>query len=438
MMRGKSFAKIKGFFSRARDRQHMATGLTYAVLFLLPWQTRWIFSEGLLNGEHWEYGTFSLYAVEVIILVAIFLRGHLVWFSGLWKVQRRIILFFGACFLSLSFARFFDGALYHLLHLCFAYALFSLVVDTRVQTKMLLFSFFAGLVTPSFLAWFQVLMGNSPASTFFGLAFQDVSILGTSVIAMGGDRLLRAYGSFPHPNIFGGYFVVAIIFLMWLGWRGKKEIWLSAIAILFGSVFVLTFSRSAWLALVVGLIFIVMAAWRFHTRPPPHFQTIAFFCVIGMLAAGSIFSQAIFTRFDTSERLEALSLSERVNGYEQWGEVFLKNFVIGVGPGGYTAVLSVLFPGQSAWAYQPVHNVFLLMLSEIGLLGFLVFVWWGMTVGKVIVSVFQKSQGFFGIGFCIVIGVLALFDHYLWSLWPGLALSAFTIGMTLRLSLEKD
>jgi len=436
MMLGRSFAKAKIFLFKKFDRQQVATWLTYVILFLLPWQTRWIYADVLLSGEHWEYGTLGLSAVEVILLAAIFLRGRPSWLSGLWKVQRWTVLFFGTCFISLSLSWFFPGALHHLLHLCFAYALFSLVLDARANPKTLVWSFLLGLIVPSILAWYQVIAGNSPASTFFGLAFQDASVFGTSVVATGGERLLRAYGSFPHPNIFGGYLAVALLLFVRMGWKGNKEKILWILATLFGSVFILTFSRSAWLALGVGLIMIAVAAWRFHVRSSPRAWKIFYFSLLGMLAAGSLFSQAIFTRFDASERLESLSVSERVNGYEQFDDVFLKNPVTGVGAGGYTAALSVIFPGQSTWAYQPVHNVFLLMLAETGLLGFLVFFGWIISIGTVSLRVLRDPRGFFGIGLMGILFTLALFDHYLWSLWPGLALSAFVFGMILRFALE--
>jgi O-antigen ligase len=161
---------------------------------------------------------------------------------------------------------------------------------------------------------------------------------------------------------------------------------------------------------------------------PSQVKTIAYFFLVGCLIAGSIFSQAIFARFDAEERLEVISVSERLSGYAQWNEVFLKNPVTGVGVGGYTAALATITPGQSAWAYQPVHNVFLLILSEIGLLGFVAFFWWVISVGK---SLRTEAQGFMiSLGTCLFF--LALFDHYLWSLWPGLALSAFVFAMILR------
>src|SRR3990167_11494216 len=41
----------------------------YAVIFLLPWQTRLIIEQGLINGQPWEYGTISLYATDIVIML---------------------------------------------------------------------------------------------------------------------------------------------------------------------------------------------------------------------------------------------------------------------------------------------------------------------------------------------------------------------------------
>jgi O-antigen ligase len=428
MKPGKRFVKAKTFLVEKMDWQNLATRLTYAAVFLLPWQARWIYATVFLNGEGWEYGKLCVYTTEVVLLVATILRGRPPWAEGFWRMRRVTMIFLGTCFLSLSFAWFFQGSLSQLLHVCFAYALFSLVLDTRVSKNALGWSFVLGLIAPSILAWVQSLTGVSPASTFFGIAFQDASLPGTSVIETVGGRMLRAYGFFPHPNIFGGFLAVAFFILLNLE-MNKKRTWVAwTLSALLGSAFVLTFSRNAWLALMAGAIVGMVIWWRSHMSFPSQVKTIAYFFLVGCLIAGSIFSQAIFARFDAEERLEVISVSERLSGYAQWNEVFLKNPVTGVGVGGYTAALATITPGQSAWAYQPVHNVFLLILSEIGLLGFVAFFWWVISVGK---SLRTEAQGFMiSLGTCLFF--LALFDHYLWSLWPGLALSAFVFAMILR------
>src|SRR3989344_3346330 len=54
--------------------------LLLAFLFLLPWQTRYIWQYGELNSGYWEYGTFSIYATEIllwIILILFFVQHYL-------------------------------------------------------------------------------------------------------------------------------------------------------------------------------------------------------------------------------------------------------------------------------------------------------------------------------------------------------------------------
>jgi hypothetical protein len=43
--------------------------LLFLLILALPWQSRWIFSETLINSQVWEYGRFSLYASMIILLV---------------------------------------------------------------------------------------------------------------------------------------------------------------------------------------------------------------------------------------------------------------------------------------------------------------------------------------------------------------------------------
>ena len=47
--------------------------LFYLFIFLLPWQTRWIWHYGSLNGGQSEYLTFSLYGTEILLWLILFL-----------------------------------------------------------------------------------------------------------------------------------------------------------------------------------------------------------------------------------------------------------------------------------------------------------------------------------------------------------------------------
>jgi len=73
-----------------------------------------------------------------------------------------------------------------------------------------------------------------------------------------------------------------------------------------------------------------------------------------------------------------------------------------------------------------------LYLGELGLLGVLAAGW---TLRDLAETVWKKpriSDRAFAVSALALLAVLALFDHYLWSLWSGLALGAFVLAISVR------
>ncbi len=450
-------------------RERITNYLTYLILFLLPWQTRYIIGTPLLQGGDWEYGVMGVYAIEVLILLAVVLRGRAQWIDGAWKVRKATTLFLGGLFFSVAFSIYFHLSLFTLLHLIMALFLFGLLVDRRVCAKKIIASFLAGLVVPSMLAWWQVLTGGSGASTLFGMSAQSVEVLGTSVVEVDGERLLRGYGSFPHPNIFGGYLAVAFMMLAWLGFRsewmmlksmkmvmvqklkdqpfvkpllalwggyGVQLVLMGLGVMVFVSTLVITFSRAAWVALVAGLVVVGFFHLIFKKRLT---RKALNFAGVGLLAAVIIvliFSPAVMTRINPETRLETNSIEERIGGYEWVDDIVVMNPFTGVGVGVYTAALSVVDPGHESYVYQPVHNALLVMLAEIGFIGFAFFLIWVTAIDLTNYHAARKLGGMFGMGLGTTILVLALLDHYVWTNWAGLALMAVAFALMLRWGLE--
>ena len=52
-------------------------------------------------------------------------------------------------------------------------------------------------------------------------------------------------------------------------------------------------------------------------------------------------------------------------------EIIKDNWLIGVGIGNYTFALRAKYPEIKVWELQPVHNTYLLILAELGVVGFL-------------------------------------------------------------------
>jgi len=404
------------------SRQQLANLFTYAVLFFLPWQTVWIY-DSVGDGE---YQKLTHYAVQVLILIAVLLRWKIEVPEAVKKpIKNGWILYFGvlvSCVFSvdqyLSFAFSF--------HFLFALLLFWLLLDERLKLERIIGFFVAGLIVPSTLGWWQTLIGTSPALTWLGLAEHLAEVPGTSVVEIINERLMRAYGTFPHPNIFGGFLATAILLILWRSraWLWvKKKIWVATLPLLMllSATLVITFSRSAWLVLGVGIILIFV--WHIiHRIKISKVFLFNFFVIFAtVFITAGIFHDAVFVRVGATDRLEEKSLVERKSEYQIIGEVIKVNPFVGVGPGAYTFVLEELNPDQPIWFYQPIHNSFLLFFAETGLLGLVVLIYFFGAL------VFKKN-------FFFVVSVISIvfFDHYLWSQWVGLVLAAVVLAMVLR------
>ena len=414
--------------------------LVYVILFLLPWQTRYIFDQKLINGQPFEYGTLSLYAVELLVIVTFFLGQRL----QILKAHRAPTRFLGiavlAALISVPFSQDPDLSLVAWGHLVIGAILFILLLDRRVNHHRALMAFVLGLVIPSLIGIFQVYAGFSPASSWLGLAGHQAAGLGQAVIEDVSGRFLRAYGTFNHPNVFGGFLAIGLIVLMFL----RRPIRVAnyqlpitqLLSALLSFALVITFSRSAWLSFLAAVAVggaLLLYKHRLKARLALPMLSITF---LSLAIALGIFSEQAFSRFDVVLPLEEQSIDQRLEQYQVFPKVLAGNILIGVGLGAYTERLAIIEPDQPGYAYQPVHNVGLLVLGEIGILGLIAVILWAGSVDRLNYAAIRRGSigAIAGISLGTVILVVVFFDHYLWSSWQGLALLAFSMAMTLRLS----
>jgi len=418
-------------------RDKIVNALVYLIVFLLPWQTRWIFGFEELYGQAWEYGLLSLFAVEILIVIAALLRPRLKSYRDAdWP------LIMGGFFLAVALVSVYLAespmlAILVWLHMFIAYLMFRLLLDRRLRVRYVVGAFVAGLMIPSVLGICQFLVGASPESSWLGLAAHEAGELGASVVESINGRHLRAYGTFQHPNIFGGFLAIGLVSVVllarWFRSKGEK-LGLHIMATVIAVAFVLTFSRSAWLAFFVAAAiggWIVLWEHRIAARKAMPFIIVA---MVATLLTIIVFFEPFAARFHPNYRLEAISISERTTGLTNWWPTVRDEILFGVGPGNYTVELAAANPGVPVWAFQPVHNSFLLVLGEVGLAGAFFFVLWAASVDRINYKALPRATAVAALLMGAIVLVIALFDHYLFSLWPGLALMAFVFAMTVRLS----
>lgn len=414
------------------------TGILAIFVFLLPWQTRYIFGLSVLSGSFTEFGTLSLYATQFFLVLGLALVYLLRGSPVIDARYRRSLWLGGAVLVAAIVSGFFAEqsipALAAVIDLTGASIVFAAMLDKRVNVQWVMSAFVAGLLIPVGIGLVQVFFGETGASTMLGLAARDAERLGDAVIMMAdGERVLRAYGTFSHPNNFGGYLAAGLLTTLALPFAGLRRA-RGLVAAVLAIGLVTTTSRSALLGLILGggLAMLVMHLKRTDVARKLVIPVSA--VVIGLVLAVTLFAPSLAASLRGGGALEERSLSERADQYREWPATMQgADWLIGSGPRSYVFTLATIHPDRGVWEYQPIHNVPLLIVAEIGLLGLLLIVAWAASLDKINFARFPNREAAYAFGMGNVLLVVMFFDHYLWSSWAGLALVAYVMALTARL-----
>ncbi len=405
----------------------------YFWIFLLPWQIRYFIKIATLNDTYWEAGTFSLYISEVVLVVVALLK----FFAWLLREKRDkasvssnfisslpyavagFVLFVAAsAFWSISPSL----SAYYAVKIVAAWLMFVIIINSSVSLSQIMTVLVAAGIIQGYMAIVQFNAQIVNANKWLGIAGQDARNLGVAVVDTGLRRWLRAYGSLPHPNILGGFLVIALAaavrqFLqskIQLRQADSQKIRFYSLSVLVAVMFIgsglaLSFSRAAWLAAI--LVWIIFLAWVLRQKKVWLMAEWGKIFVIFALSVSVwliVYPQPFFTRLSGQGKLEQLSWQERAASLSQGKEVIGSNWYSGVGVGAYTYYLYKQDSSQPAWFYQPIHNSYLMILAEIGLWGALFLLWIIYALVAAIGTVTSAA---------LVGGVLLLLalDHWWWT-----------------------
>lgn len=378
------------------------------LLFFLPLHTiyiLWVEKLGALgedSGMIWQYGVIGLYFFDILSgLLLIFLL-----YSFVVRIYRK----------EFSIKKLFIDKINIILFLLGIVVVFSLfVAQQKSVALMYAMRFFEGYVifygirvstlTVARCAWIIMVAGalqgilalgqffnqDIPALTLLGIAHHSPQDLGTSVVAYGDYRWLRAYGSFPHPNFLASFLAVSLI-SAWYLIRTVYKKWQSWIVLVctlsISSGFFLAFSRNAWIGIIlVIVVWLLIMFVRKNNREKEIVmvkkirpQTMFIFIVLCIwVFLGIQFSQILATRIGVGgwQRLEQKSLIERQTSFRE-SFTFIKEFPLGVGLGNDTVAKARKDHKSNikkfVFAYQPVHSSYLLIARELGIQGFFAFI----------------------------------------------------------------
>jgi O-antigen ligase len=329
---------------------------------------------------------------------------------------------------------------YFFLKLCLAFGVFILARSLHKEwVKKIIFALIIAALLESSLGVWQFLAQKSFTSTLLGMSGYEAFRAGVAVLKNDAGRFLRAYGTFPHPNILGSFLSAALVLLCAISIRQSKKrflILISSVIVLLGLI--VSFSRSAWLGLAVGIGWF---AWYWIYREGESAEKKFFWKILFVLgAAGIIFTfilkDVVFPRFDSAVIEKEHSVSERETTWREAILLIRERPFTGVGAGNYTAALIQKYPNTPVYVIQPAHNVFLLVGAELGLIGLILFL--GLMY-KIVAGIFSgnakvyvSSAPFFAAFIALAPGLFV--DHFLWSSHFGVLSFFLLAGLSMNRS----
>ena len=422
--------------------EKLETIVFYLLILFLPTQLGKHFwpDFSLISGIRIDYLSPTLYVTDILVFLLL-----LVWFiqkiqSTKFKVQKSkfrifllVLCFF---FLNIYLSHNIWNGIYHLLKLLefsfLTYYVASMIRTVR-QIKKIFFLLGVGVLGESFLAIAQFVLQSSIGGLLYLFGERTFTSMtpGIANANISGRLLLRSYGTFSHPNVLAGFLLVSMICLLfslpWIRKGFEKFFWI--VILFFGSsALLLTMSRLAvvlWVALLV-----VVLLYQFQ-------QTIHKI-IVALLIFGSILFMLLATPFGArllQTNLGEESVVQREVLIQSSITLFSRQPIVGIGLGNFIPQLSTIQKPLTLGLYlQPVHNIFLLVLVETGIIGFGFFIILLVkTYRKLFTDVRVTTQLLSSRIFLITLSVmliLGLFDHYWLTLQQGQLLLSLMLGLS--------
>lgn len=287
------------------------------------------------------------------------------------------------------------------------------------------------IIGESLLGMGQIAKGGSLNGIFYWLGERNFSFftIGIAQLSVVGQGLVRAYGTFSHPNSLAGFLLVSLV--MWTRLRNEKQVisnkikniwWWGVFWVGTMGVF-LCGSRLGWI-LVIGLVIYNFKFLISNDKLDKKKLTGAVMLMAGLGLLGMALININYKNESFLGGWDKAGWDKRINLSLASVKMVRERWWTGVGLGNFVVALPRYGAEQKFYWMQPVHNIGLLALSEVGVLGTIIISWW--VVNK---SEKWKLKRNFGWMILLVIGSTGLVDHYWWTLPQNNWLLAIVLGI---------
>lgn len=359
------------YFPLAMGTLALATGPLIGLIFSIPLQRS-------VYGQRFFAGSIDVPFSDMVAIVGLFSVGLWIFRTDGWREAWKRLPFFGS-YCALIFA--------HLLS-AFSFAQPNKLSVLKYTLRPVLFSYLAFAALPVILLrrWedvrraYGLFVIGATLFAFQGFVSLFVDERWTS-FSLHRARPLPIFGYYPigsNHNVLAEWLVVAAPFALALAaWTHDRRLrpWLMVASGICVAMAMLTFARSAWIAVIVQLVLAFATVWRRHLRiVGDWFIRFAWVIILPFVGYMAWFSLSPQVASSTDARATLTGIA--------W-QTFLMHPLVGAGAGTFTARVG------DTWAYRllfgaplDAHGVFQKLLAETGMIGVAAYILVTVTIAQ--------------------------------------------------------
>ena len=392
--------------------------LFYLLLLFLPTQLGLHFwpNFSFIQGIRIDYLSPTLYVTDILIcllfLVCILLKQIKI------KLNIYFLFFYVVLFFGLLLSKSPIAGIYGLIKFSeFLFLGFYIYKKIKVN-GVFLRVFSLGVLFESLLGILQFINKGSLRGIFyfFGERTFNSQTPNIANANINGELILRPYGTFSHPNVLSAYLLIGLCFIfLFAKPKTRLEKTYYSLTVFLGALgLILALGR------VSLFCFAILVLYKFV-----NFLKLKSIKNLSLLVA-FIFVMAIaglpyLTRF-TNLNLNDQSVLQRQSLNSAAASMIHNRWVFGVGINNFLINLPEYLKPQGSFFYlQPVHNIFLLVFSQIGIIGEIMFI-------VFLILVYKSANKEMRL-ILLFIFLLGSFDHYFLTLQQGQILFTLILGL---------
>lgn len=394
----------------------------FLLLFLLPTQLTYHIwpAWSFVSGVRVDYLAPSVYLTDILVLVLL-----LQWIITEYKRIRALFykyryhLFFFSIFvlLNIYFSQNYPATLFKWAKYIEVVLLGLWVSMNRKYITYISAPLSFGIIYTFILCVFQMYLQRSTGGYFYLLGERSFSVYtpGIARFLYSGHYYLRPYATFAHPNSMAGYSLLAFFLLRLL--PSHK---LSTIAqVLCVLIVLFSVSQLVWLSFTILIILQFL---------PSVLTKGSLYVVPSLLVVSLMLSISGIYFYNTVYQMPP-EISERIFGATTAAQAVSISPILGIGANAFISSIPDLQRAMYVkgylmpWVLQPVHNIYLLIFAEFGVVGLLITIWFlFLVLNKV-----RQHRLKLAMLFSVLLTGMA--DHYWLTLQQNLLFLAIVFGI---------